>query len=288
MRLYPRFKISKSEARNPPLRASAGTKQIPNSNEQKLKTKSSDPDRAVLKIGAFVIRACFGFRDSDFGFRISVAPCIMLDVAAGRSRATAELSSAGNPGSPAMIIAGGTPDVMTQPDKHDQSADALKAMADGEPKPQASTDDGFVGADPPDESEDGVAGGGDEPSAAVLSAGGAPAGPQEVPLVADFAPDPAMRRSHTAAFNQRERLAHAHQYKTIMIPLLLTLGVILLLMGAYALSRGGTVEVEIDGVIQVMPISPVLRWFPLMALPLGAILLAGAWLFHRDTSRKRR
>jgi len=29
------------------------------------------------------------------------------------------------------------------------------------------------------------------------------------------------------------------------------------------------------------------RWFPFLAFPLGAILLVGAWWFHKDVNRKR-
>jgi hypothetical protein len=179
---------------------------------------------------------------------------------------------------------------MTQPDMHDQSADALKAMATGEHKPQAGSADGFVGADPPEESEDGGDAVHDAVHDAVVAVAGTEAVPSSVPPAAAeaFAPDLAARRRHTAAFNQREKLAHAHQYKTIMIPLLLTLGAVLLLMGAYALIRGGTIQVETaDGVVE-QPAPAMQRWFPMMAFPLAIILMAGAWLFHKDVNTKRR
>ena len=185
---------------------------------------------------------------------------------------------------------------MTQsPDHHEETADALKAIADGTHKGGQGTADGFVGPDEPEESEEDL----DEK----------PKGPPPLPDATgyDLLPDPdgaaaappalptdlASRRRRTADFDQRARQAHAHQYKTVMIPLLLTLGVILLLMGLWVVLRGGepvpppatgdppaaAAPQDFNAAFQ--------KWFPLLAFPLGAFLLAGAWWFHQDVTRKK-
>ena len=179
-----------------------------------------------------------------------------------------------------------------EPDQHEQTADALKAIADGTHKGSQGSADGFVGPDEPEESEeeekvepvDGVT---PEP------AEGLPAEPDSTGY--DLLPDPegadalpagqpsglGSRRRRLAELDQRERQAHAHQYKTVMIPLLITMGVILLLMGTWSVIRASGAEGGVAG-------EGIAKWFPILAFPLGAVLLAGAWWFHQDVTRKRK
>jgi hypothetical protein len=178
------------------------------------------------------------------------------------------------------------------PDKHSQSAEALKAMAEGGPKPGVGSADGFVGPEQPEDDPTRVEGGaGEEPVLAATAlgeerppGGGGAGTPAE--SVAGAVGELGSRRQHAADFNQRERLAHAHQYKTIMIPLLLTMGVLLLLMGLFVILRGSGAENADPALDQSFSIT-FQQYFPLLALPLGAILLVGAWWFHRDVKRKR-
>jgi len=181
------------------------------------------------------------------------------------------------------------------PDKHSHSAEALKALSRNPREGGDASPDGFVGPEEAEVLEDGTIDPveGVEAADAGLPFADPPAGTQPLPIPgAEAAPDPHARRRRAAAFDQRARKAHAHQYKTIMIPLLITLGVMLLLMGAFALFRdlGGT-EARPDpyGFPTPKPVDrgSFQRWFPFLAFPLGAILLVGAWWFHRDVNRKR-
>ena len=178
---------------------------------------------------------------------------------------------------------------MTQsPEHHEETADALKAIAEGTHKESQGSADGFVGPDEPEESEEDQD---EKPKAAPVAEVSTgynfveePAGPSDGPP--SLPTGLATRRRRFAEFDQRERLAHAHQYKTVMIPLLITLGAILLLMGLWVVLRGGgepadpAVAQDFNAAFQ--------KWFPLLAFPLGAFLLAGAWWFHTDVTKKRK
>jgi hypothetical protein len=182
------------------------------------------------------------------------------------------------------------------PDKHSHSADALKALAENPHDGTEGSADGFVGPDEAEVLEDGTI----EPvdgvpvDKAPIAFADAPAVSAGMPPLPAAAPDPHARRRRAEAFDQRTRKAHAHQYKTIMIPLLITMGVLLLLMAAYALfmATGTDVRPDPDGLAAAKPVEPSAaasfqRWFPFLAFPLGAILLVGAWWFHKDVNRNK-
>jgi hypothetical protein len=189
---------------------------------------------------------------------------------------------------------------MTQStDRHDHSAEALKAMTEAPRDAGEGSPDDFIGPEEAEVLEEGtiepVEGVPQEGIAFAPDPAGASPGAAPPPLPGAIpAPDPLARRRRAESFDQRVRKAHAHQYKTIMIPLLITMGVLLLLMGAYALfhSAGETdVRVDAEGfpvrTVDPGPGAAFQKWFPFLAFPLGAILLVGAWWFHKDVNRKR-
>ena len=79
----------------------------------------------------------------------------------------------------------------------------------------------------------------------------------------------------------RQARANVNAYKKMMIPLLLVVGVLLILIGLLGVSMLIAAEEADSGT----------RWHALMtavalvSFPLGAILLFGAWWFHRDVGR---
>ena len=160
-------------------------------------------------------------------------------------------------------------------DRHSQSADALRAMAAGE----HSAPDAAEAPDP--------LGG----QSAPAPAGEAAADAEELAQVRDLteghdAPEARARRA--ADFQARQHVAHAYHYKRTMIPPLLVVGVLLLLAG------GGALVIKVldgRGDHSLPTDSPLLRhagWLVLSSWLLGAILLLGAWLFHRDVTEADR
>jgi hypothetical protein len=170
-------------------------------------------------------------------------------------------------------------------DQHSQSADALKAMAEGRREGGKGPSDAFVGPEEPQEPQEAS----DAPVEAMLAEARV-LPPEALAPAAGLPPDPFARRRHAEEFDRRARRAHAHQYKTVMVPLLITMGAILVLMGAYVLLGDGGAGAPADAAPEETAprglAVPIQVWFPLLALPLGAILLAGAWWFHRDVTRK--
>ncbi|MDY7009185.1 MAG: hypothetical protein SVV80_00305 [Planctomycetota bacterium] len=74
---------------------------------------------------------------------------------------------------------------------------------------------------------------------------------------------------------------HAHMYKKTMIPLMLVVGAMLILVGFIA----------VDMVFRADPEQEFYTWYSRMKIvmyasfPLAAVVLAGAWWFHRDVNK---
>jgi|GEM_PF-6202118 len=179
-----------------------------------------------------------------------------------------------------------------QKNRAEQSVDALSAMAEGydpaakdedtmnadpsadtrvglddapEGEGQAEVDDGtFAFADDPDAGEA-------EDAMASLAAGPPSAAPN--------------RKARTAAYNRNQQQANAHNFKKTMIPPLLLVGGLLILFSLITtimLIKAG-VAAEGTTPTRLQAFGP---WLIGFSLPMGALLLVGAYLFHADVKRR--
>jgi len=147
--------------------------------------------------------------------------------------------------------------------KHGESIDALRAMADGE---EIALPDELEAAD----------GGREEPSSGIkaLADGEGAERADDVDLADLPETDDALqaRLKRTAALHHQTRRVHAKQFKQAMIPLLLVVGLMLFVLGAV------TGYMVVNGTIT----KPVAKWAAIGAFPVGAVLLLSAWLFRLD------
>jgi hypothetical protein len=168
---------------------------------------------------------------------------------------------------------------MTQQPKRDSEiADALHAMSAGGLPDEVEAE--LREQDPSDDPDAASAETGEVRMAEVLDETDAIDAPV-IPGASGFA-DPSARRQRAAAMERRTRQVHMHQLKVFMIPLLLTVGGLLMLSGIFILATGSGAR---SGTAFVRSFS---QWYPLAALPLGAILLAGAWWFRREIQDSQR
>lgn len=163
-------------------------------------------------------------------------------------------------------------------DKQSRNIEALNAMVEGaEASPAAPEDlEAQVGGSLGEKPEEGAAAESAEAAA--------------VAEIAEAAEPLAAQRDWRAAVQQQARLAHAHQYKRTVIPLLLVVGLLLVALSAATLvmlvsaSEPDPYHMQSHGTI----LQKYGRWTVLIALPLAVLLLLGAWLFHRDVRRPDR
>jgi len=165
------------------------------------------------------------------------------------------------------------------PERHDESIDALHAMADGQDA-AAGSRPGEGQTEPPEESSSGL------DSLTEQTA------PGEDPQAAeDFSHMPRgegaslARRNRSAAFQHQSRRVHAEQFKRAMIPLLIVVGAMLLLLGAAMLTMLPGAEQAAQARARGSDALAHKAWtrpLVLASFPLGAILFLGAWLFRRD------
>ncbi len=133
-----------------------------------------------------------------------------------------------------------------QPDKHARSAEALRALAEGKDLQPL-----------PDNKSQGVV---DMPA-------------EELAMI-DEAPQ--ARKARVDKLARRGRLVQSRHFKRMMIPLLVVVGIMLFVVGVICLKLGlNEASRQVEN----------FKWLALAAFPLGAILLLGAWLFHRDVKR---
>lgn len=98
---------------------------------------------------------------------------------------------------------------------------------------------------------------------------------------------PIPRAARARRYEASRGRAHAIQFKALMAPLLLAVGVLLFVIGVICLIMGRpgsegdiTIPGELFGVEYV-------TWITILSFPVGAILLLGAWLFRRDVRNAR-
>jgi hypothetical protein len=197
---------------------------------------------------------------------------------------------------------------MTAPDeKHKNSIDALEAMAAGEqPDPETPAEaDASPGPSSglmllsenerepaADEFLQAMSAETDTPDNEALGDLAAAAGtPDDAEIgevaAASSAVMPTIQPQRATRLQANVRRSHSQAYKRMMIPLLITVGLILIGISALTLVLllGGpgddpdSIAAEGSGLAQYG------KFFILAALPLGAILLMGAWLFYLDVKR---
>ncbi|HAU39052.1 MAG TPA: hypothetical protein DCX07_15235 [Phycisphaerales bacterium] len=100
--------------------------------------------------------------------------------------------------------------------------------------------------------------------------------------------DPNARKVRAATYARQSGKAHAHQFKSTMIPLLLVVGVLLLGFSAFTgvmLLMGRAAR---SGMAHLAP-SRIQQYGPALiavSLPLAAVLLVGALWFHLDIKKR--
>jgi len=192
----------------------------------------------------------------------------------------------------------------TPKDKHNRNADALEALAAGE---LSSADSNSEGEAPigPSSGLMLLSEGEQEPPAddflhemaaeeqdadANADLGDlAPAEPGEEGLLDDVAfasKSAAPVAQRTAKLQTNMRRVHTHAYKRTMIPLLLVVGLLLIALSVLTLflliGQRNDPESLADGMTYLQAYG---KYFILAALPMGAILLAGAWMFYLDVRK---
>ncbi len=94
------------------------------------------------------------------------------------------------------------------------------------------------------------------------------------------APLGASGRLHVTAGDGHRR-HHVHMYKKTMIPLLLVVGVMLIVVGFVAAVMVFQAEPDEKFYTRYSQMKIVMY----VSFPLAAVVLAGAWLFHRDVNK---
>ena len=97
-------------------------------------------------------------------------------------------------------------------------------------------------------------------------------------------PEDAARKARASALRKESHRVHAEQFKRLMVPLLTVTGVVLLVLGLVVASRIGGQQPPSTG-RGFLYDRNVQKVLVIAAFPLGAILLAGAWLFRMDLKR---
>lgn len=100
---------------------------------------------------------------------------------------------------------------------------------------------------------------------------------------------PAVSAQRTTRLQANVRRVHAQQYKKTMIPLLLVVGLMLIAFSIITLVMLVGSRADPDHVAGEMTYMQAYgKFFVVIALPIGAILLVGAWLFYMDIKRTTR
>ena len=184
-----------------------------------------------------------------------------------------------------------------QEDKLNRHVDALEAMAAGEQaepvegaetEPAAGPSSGLMLLFEDRESEASADDALSDMAAAARGDDSAPAPDDALDQIAAASTpaEPTGRQVRAARFEASSRRVYAYNAKRLMIPLLVVVGVILLILSVVTLvvligGRSG------DEGYAAAPtgLQAYGRYFVVVALPLGAILLMGAWLFYVEVKK---
>ena len=92
-------------------------------------------------------------------------------------------------------------------------------------------------------------------------------------------------KARAAMVQKQTRLAHAIQFRQILIPLLVVFAVILFLLGAIVLLTTQPQDVPQGVKVDWTSDPNVRKTMGILAFPIGAILLLGVRMFHNDIKR---
>ena len=164
-------------------------------------------------------------------------------------------------------------------EKKDRSADALAAMADGQeigPKSDqkpGTSEPTIPWQDISDADKKKTLA---ERSEALQAAGSASASPV----------DAATRKARAASLQRRTQHVYAEQFKRMMVPLLLVTGIMLLILGIVVASIiSGSKPLAHGEKVGLLENPGVQKTLVVLAFPLAATLLAGAWFFREELKR---
>jgi uncharacterized membrane protein len=169
-------------------------------------------------------------------------------------------------------------------EKESDPQDALSALDRGRKDAVGGLDQLSRGEDPGAAAEAAAAArsqaGAGTPGQANPAAAAAEAAPGGQPLAGERPASDQPARPNAARQAQAQARAHAHSYKKFMIPLLLVVGGLLVLVGL--ISSG----MAFKGAVDESALSDArMGLVAVISFPLAAVLLIGAWWFHRETSR---
>ena len=182
--------------------------------------------------------------------------------------------------------------------KHASALEALAAGRDAEP-PQVPAGDGPEAVAGPAAPEEMALSGlaverpeagdalsslaGDDGPAGAASNGGAGAAAE---ALGGFAAPAAGRAGRYARLHAATHRAHAHQYKRTMVPVLIIVGAMLLVCAIFTiLVLAGDSSDPSSMAAEGTYFREYGHLFVVVALPMGAILLLGAWLFHVEARK---
>ena len=119
----------------------------------------------------------------------------------------------------------------------------------------------------------------------VEAANGSDGSPPKGGFVVTYAPVfSAPRRS--AKLRANTRRMHGHAFKQTMIPLLLVVGGVLILLSMITMIILAGDSSDIDAMAaEGSPMRTYGKFFIIASLPIGAILIMGAWMFFLDTRK---
>jgi len=156
--------------------------------------------------------------------------------------------------------------------KQAEQAEALRALADGEHDEPA---------EPRDRHDDAPAFGTDEdPAAGQGPVDHPPADSPEMPVLSRTA---AARQQRAAGATRRGQHHVGRQFRAAMIPLMLATAGLLVVLATLVLAKGTGGAGTLAGRLFGQGATPYLV---LGAYPLAALLVLGAWLFHRELTRR--
>ena len=175
--------------------------------------------------------------------------------------------------------------------EHDEKVSALESLAAGDdPAGETSVEDTPTTSDAPaiDLSQEPP-----DPAAALDGLEGAfePLAQtgEQVGIVGQAASGPqtaAAARVRAARLHQQTKRAHAMQFRQILIPVLIGVAIVLMILGTVVLAKDPPTQAAGDASDHDWLRDPtVWNSFGIIAFPMGAILLFGAWMFHKDVQR---
>jgi len=120
----------------------------------------------------------------------------------------------------------------------------------------------------------------------AAASGGQPVGDLGVIAAASSEAAPQLHPQRAVRLQANVRRAHAHQYRRTMIPLLLVVGLLLVGFSVLTIFMLVGAKKDPDAIAGEMTYMQAYgKYFIIVSLPIGALLLLGAWLFYLDVRK---